>query len=196
MLSKIYLHIINTFRPKQNSEGPAMNYSITLNDELINDTRISESTAIVGEENFNLGVNVFIGHHNFIEATNGITIEEGCQITNFISILTHSSHNSIRYYGKEYRTSGTELKGYIKGKVFIGKYTFIGPHVTIMPNTSIGKGSIVSAFSLVKGDFPDFSIIAGNPAVVVGSTLTKDELFFNKNPDLKKYYDEWTKDSI
>jgi len=125
-----------------------------------------------------------------VEASNGITIREGCQITNYISILTHSSHNSIRFYGKEYRKN-TDLKGYIKGSVEIGMYSFVGPHVTIMPNTTIGKGCLVSAYSLLKGDYPDFSIIAGNPATVVGSTKDKDEAFLKEHPELQVYYNEW-----
>ena len=68
-----------------------------------------------------------------------------------------------------YRESD-DLIGYIQGKVNIGKYTFIGPHSTIMPNTTIGKGCIVSAYSYVKGNYPDFSIISGNPAKIVGDT--------------------------
>ncbi|MGY8926277.1 MAG: acyltransferase, partial [Flavobacteriales bacterium] len=141
-------------------------------------------------ENLILEDNVFIGQYNFIEASNGITINEGCQITNYISIVSHSSHNSIRYYGKEYRTT-KDLKGYVRGSVEIGKYSFIGPHVTIMPNTILGKGCIVSAFSLVKGEFPDFSIIAGNPAKIVGSTLEKDKSFLNNNPELQELYNAW-----
>ena len=194
MVRRIYRQIASLFKRTAVIAGPRMNYSVKLNNRLIRNTRISESTAIVGEENLKLSENVFIGHFNFIEASNGIEIGEGCQITNYISILSHSSHNSIRYYGKHYRTSGPDLKGYIKGTVFIGKYTFIGPHVTIMPNTSIGKGSIVSAFSLVKGDFPDFSIIAGNPAVVIGTTKEKDEDFFNNHPELRANYEEWVKE--
>lgn len=193
MIKKILKNILLPFRSNGTPIGPTMNYSVKLNNTLIEDTRIGSTTAIVGEAGLNLGVNVFIGYHNFIEATNGITIEEGCQITNFISILTHSSHNAIRYYGRDYRSSGTDLKGYIKGSVTIGKYTFVGPHVTIMPNTSIGKGSIVSAFSLVKGEFPDFSIIAGNPARVIGSTLDKDESFLMENPELRTMYNNWSK---
>jgi acetyltransferase-like isoleucine patch superfamily enzyme len=84
------------------------------------------------------------------------------------------------------------MKGYIKGSVFIGKFSFIGPHVTIMPNTKIGKGSIVSSHSYVSGEFPDFSIIGGNPAKIIGDTRTKDSLFFEQNPELKKNYDDWT----
>ena len=70
---------------------------------------------------------------------------------------------------------------------------FIGPHVTIMPDTHIGKGCIVSAYSYVKGDFPDFSIIAGNPAKVIGDTRTIDESFLKENPSLKSNYDAWAK---
>ncbi|MDB4088373.1 acyltransferase [Flavobacteriales bacterium] len=152
-------------------------------------TRISNSTYIEQKNKLVLGDRVFIGHHNFLDASNGLEIGEGCQITNFVSIISHSSHNAIRYYGREYR--GTKMKGYLRGEVTIGSFTFVGPHVTIMPNTNIGKGSIVSSHSYVQGEFPDFSIISGNPAIKIGDTREKDAEFFEKNPELKNNYDEW-----
>ncbi len=172
--------------------SPEMIYGIDHKGKFLKDTRIGSHTSIVGKENLSLADNVFIGQFNFIEASNGLTIEEGCQVTNYISILTHSSHNSIRYYGAEYRNN-KDLKGYVTGEVHIGQYSFIGPHVTIMPNTKIGKGCIVAAYSLVKGDFPDFSIISGNPAEVIGSTKEKDADFLEDHPDLKEYYNNWAK---
>lgn len=159
----------------------------------LKDTRISNMTKIERKENLIISDNVFIGHFNHIDASNGVTIEEGCQITNYVSILTHSSHLSIRLYGKEYR-SHKNHKGYIRGKVHLGKYTFVGPHSVIMPNTRIGKGCIVSAYSFIKGDFPDFSIIKGNPAEVVGSTKELDEQYLQDNPDLKVIYDTWSQE--
>jgi acetyltransferase-like isoleucine patch superfamily enzyme len=152
-------------------------------------TRISNSTFIDHPQHFNIANNVFVGHHNFIEASNGLTIEEGCQITNFISITTHSSHKSIRLYGPDY--AGPEMIGYIKGEVLIGKYTFVGPHSTIMPNTKIGKGCLISAYSYVQGEFPDFSIIAGNPAKVVGDTREMDQKYLDEYPELMKSYKSW-----
>lgn len=174
------------------SVHPKMIYSTKINGKKILNTRIGSTTTIEGEKNLEIEENVFVGQYNFIEASNGIKIEEGCQITNYISILSHSSHNSIRYYGKHYRKHAANLKGYVKGKVRIGKYTFIGPHTTIMPNTSIGKGSIVAAYSFVNDCFPDFAIIAGNPAKVVGSTKDKDLKFLENHPKLMNYYNEWT----
>ncbi len=154
-------------------------------------TRISSSTFIDHPESLELGANVYIGHHNFIEASQGIIIHEGCQLTSFITMTSHSSHLSLRIYGANY--AGADMKGYVKGNIEIGKFSFIGPHVTIMPETHIGKGCIVSAYSYVKGDFPDFSIIGGNPAKVIGDTRTIDESFLKENPSLKSNYDAWAK---
>ncbi len=187
--------IRNRLRLKRlrNSE-PQMLYGMTNSDgTYLPDSRIGSSTVINDKKGLNLADNVFIGHFNFIEASNGITIKEGCQITNYVSILSHSSHISIRLYGKHYRKV-TDHKGYVRGAVNIGKYTFIGPHTTIMPGTNIGKGCLISAFSLVQGDFPDFSVIKGNPAKVVGSTKTLDARPL-RDEELQKYYNEWAEEN-
>ena len=61
---------------------PAMNQRIYDNQgKRIEHTRISNTTFIDHPQNLVLGENVFIGHYNFLEASNGITIEEGCQLT-------------------------------------------------------------------------------------------------------------------
>lgn len=156
-------------------------------------TRVSNSTAIQGRNALEIADNVYIGHFNFIDATFGLTIEEGCQITNYVSILTHSSHQSIRLYGAQYGKVGA-MHGYGEGTVQIGKYTFIGPHSVIMPNTAIGKGSIVTAYSRVQGEFLDFSIVSGNPAKVIGDTREKDHKLLEKHPELRPYYEAWTQD--
>lgn len=158
-------------------------------------TRISNTVSLCGYENFYIEDNVYIGHYNFIDASNHLTIEEGCQITNFVSILTHSSHLAIRLYGKHYNAVGP-MKAYGIGPVKIGKYSFIGPHSIIMPNTSIGKGSLVAAYSYVKGEFPDYAIIAGNPATVVGDTRQMDKKYLESYPELQVFYDEWSNDAL
>jgi acetyltransferase-like isoleucine patch superfamily enzyme len=157
----------------------------------LRETRISNTTFIDSPENLDIGDHVFIGHFNFIEASHGITIREGCQVTNYISIITHSSHISIRLYGKEYGNHKDHL-GYVKGPVYIGEYTFIGPHSLIMPNSRIGKGSIVAAFSLVEGDYPDFAILKGNPAKVTGDTRDIDREYLDQHPDLREYHQQWS----
>lgn len=153
-------------------------------------TRIGNTTFIQGIENLYIEDNVFIAPNSSIDATYGLTIKEGVQIGFFSLIATHSSHISIRLYGKEYGKV-KNMVGYQTGPVYIGEYTFIGPHTVIMPNTKIGKGCIVSAFSFVKGEFPDFSIIQGIPAKVVGDTRDLDKKYLEENPDLQNLYNEW-----
>ncbi len=183
ILEKIFVRFFMRFRP-------AMRHKIYNNNgQLIRNTRISNTTFIDHPESLELGVNVYIGHHNFIEASQGIIIHEGCQLTSFITMTSHSSHLSLRIYGANY--AGADMKGYVKGKIEIGRYSFIGPHVTIMPDTHIGKGCIVSAYSYVKGEFPDFSIISGNPAKIIGDTRTLDEPLLKEHPSLKSNYDAW-----
>jgi acetyltransferase-like isoleucine patch superfamily enzyme len=158
---------------------------------LLKNVRMSSSSVIHAPEKLRLADDVFIGHFNFIEASNGISIGRGCQITNFISILSHSSHISIRLYGSHY-SGQINPKGYVTGEVIIGEYTFIGPHTVIMPDSRIGKGCLIAAYSYVKGDFPDFSVIQGNPAVVAGDVRKIDEPFLIEHPGLREYYNEWS----
>ena len=49
----------------------------------------------------------------------------------------------------------------------IGEYCFIGYGAVILPGTKLGKQCIVGANSVVKGDFPDYCVIAGNPARII-----------------------------
>lgn len=153
----------------------------------IYNTRISTSSFLDHPQTLYLSDHTYIGHYNIIEASNTITIDEGCQICSHIVIISHSSHYSIRLYGKHYADVSDKI-GYVKGSVHIGKYTFVGPYSLINPNTNIGKGCIVAAYSCVKGDFPDYSIIAGNPAKVVGSTKDKDKTYLEQYPELKDFY--------
>jgi acetyltransferase-like isoleucine patch superfamily enzyme len=156
-------------------------------------TRISNLSHLSNKSNLDIADNVFVGHFNYIDGHEKVVIQEGAQITNHISVLTHSSHHGIRIYGKEYcNVAQKDEFGVIKtGEIFIGAYTFIGPHSTIMPGTRIGKGCIVGAYSFVQGKFPDYSIIKGQPAKIVGNTKDVDkELIANKNNIANTYYEQ------
>ena len=105
-------------------------------------TRVSTHTCFEGREGLTLGDHVFIGHFNRIDGSNGLVIEEGCQITNYASILTHSSHRSVRAMGRRY-VNEAKPHGYVRRATRIGAYSFIGPHSVIAPGAQIGKGVIV-----------------------------------------------------
>jgi len=52
--------------------------------------------------------------------------------------------------------------------VTIGDYVFIGPRAIILPGVTIGKGAVVAAGAIVTKDVPEFAIVAGVPAKVIG----------------------------
>ena len=155
-------------------------------------TRISPSTCIEHPPGLALGDHVFIGHFNYIEALHGVRIDEGVQITNYVSILSHSSHRSLRLMGRAYAVTPPNGRvGFIEGPVHIGAYSFIGPHTTIEANTRIGRGSLVASHSRVRGEFPDFAVIAGSPAVVVGDTRDDDARWLESHPEWRAHYEAW-----
>ena len=162
---------------------------------LLPHTRISSASVIEHEDKLRLGDNVFIGAFNFIEASGGITIEEGVQITSHSAIVTHSSHRSQRLLGPAYVTfpvpAGGERPGWISGPIHIGAYSFVGPHSLIEANTRIGRGTLVCAGSFVRGEYPDFAILEGRPARVVGDSRRADERALVRFPELQVLYDAW-----
>lgn len=58
---------------------------------------------------------------------------------------------------------------------------WLGNGVHILKGVSIGKGSVVGAGSVVTRSFPDFSIIVGIPAKLIGRRLKSDS--FPSHPD-------------
>ena len=55
------------------------------------------------------------------------------------------------------------------GKIELMDNTFIGAKSMIMFNVKIGPNAIVAAGSVVTKDVPEGSVVAGNPARVIGS---------------------------
>jgi maltose O-acetyltransferase len=52
--------------------------------------------------------------------------------------------------------------------VVIGDDVWIGERSMILPGVTIGKGAIIVAGSVVRGDVPELAIVTGNPATVIG----------------------------
>jgi acetyltransferase-like isoleucine patch superfamily enzyme len=163
------------------------------NNKLIKKTRISSSVEFIKEENIEIGENVFVWHHTILDGSSKLTISEGCQIGANVSIFTHSSHIAIRLFGKHYTNEckGKIEDGYILKQVFIGKYTFIATGSVILPGITIGKGCIVSANSLVTQNLPDYAIVQGNPAQIIGDTRKLDKRYLKRDKKFQDYYQEW-----
>lgn len=114
-------------------------------------------------------VKIWSPNHTFIDDTKPylIKIGDNCKITQGVSILAHDYSHSVMRRKFGYFRGGTL-------PVNIGNNVFIGYNATILMGTTIGNNCIVGANSLVRGLYPDDSVIAGNPAKVI---CTIDELW-------------------
>jgi acetyltransferase-like isoleucine patch superfamily enzyme len=156
-------------------------------------TRISPSTCIEHEENLRVGDHVYIGVFNFIEASAGVVIGEGVQITHHVSIVTHSSHRAQRLLGRRYINWDGPLPGWRSAPVAIGDYSFIGPHSVLEAGAQLGRGTIVRAGAVVRGVHPDFAVLDGKPAQVVGDSRDADAEWLARHPEVREHYEAWVR---
>lgn len=179
--------IFAPFFPKMMIYG----YYNSFQKKLFKGTRISSSAYITCASKLNIGDNVWVNHNVRIDASGGVKIGDGCQIGYNSMILSHSSHMAIRLNGAEYiKMDIIDRVGYIHKPVEIGEYTFVGGGAAIMPGIKIGKGCVIGVNSVVTKDIPDYTIVAGAPAKIIGSTIKTDHEYFDHPSVLKNYYDK------
>lgn len=181
------LHVIALFMPRIMVYG---HYN-RVRHVFLKGTRISSSAYITCWSKLDIGDNVWVNHNARIDASGGLTIGDGCQIGYGSMLLTHSSHLAIRLNGIQYiKMNLNERIGYIHKPVSIGEYTFIGGGAVIMPGVKIGKGCVIGVNSVVTKDVPDYSIVVGAPAKIIGNTIDSDKPYFSKPQVGENYYDK------
>ncbi len=136
-------------------------------------SRISTHACIEHRPGLRLGDHVFIGHFSLLDASGGLELGEGCQITNHVSVLTHSSHRALRLAREAYWGDAAP-PGLERAATRLGAWSFVGPHSVIAPGSRLGRGVLVKAYSYVSGEVPDFAVVQGQPARVVGDTRELD----------------------
>jgi acetyltransferase-like isoleucine patch superfamily enzyme len=112
---------------------------------------------VQGVKGLKLGKNTDIGAFTYINASCGVEIGDNVQI---------ASHCSV------YSISTIDNKS---GKVVIKENACVGSHSVVMPGVTIGKNSIIGAFSFVNKDIPDNVIALGIPAKVVKEIKKNDK---------------------
>ncbi len=95
----------------------------------------------------------------YIHAQDSITIGQNCVVASGVNIIDTNGHEL-------YSTDRTVNRDKPE-KIEIGNNVWIGLNAIILKGTIIGDNSVVSAGSVVKGNFPANSLIMGNPATVV-----------------------------
>lgn len=124
-----------------------------------------------------IGKNCIIGHNCFIGAKakigNGVKIESNIDVWDLVTledyvfvgpsaVFTNDINPRAKYPKLKYPKYGKWLSTLVK------EGATIGANATILCPITIGRHAFVGAGAVVKGDVPDFAIVVGVPAKVIG----------------------------
>jgi acetyltransferase-like isoleucine patch superfamily enzyme len=103
-----------------------------------------------------------------------VSVEQRCTIV-AASTLAIGSDTTISYdvtitdLDHQYRAIGTHVlrQPITVRTTSIGPNCFIGAGARILAGTTLGRQCVVGANAVVRGNYPDFSVLTGNPARTV-----------------------------
>ena len=118
---------------------------------------------------------VFKGRPNYISSSayfdggnySLIELGEGVTISSEVSFLTHDW--ALNTVIKSMNINYPGILGRHKN-IRVGKNSFIGRGSIVLPGANIGEGVIIGAGCVIRGNIPDFSVVIGNPALIIGDT--------------------------
>lgn len=113
-------------------------------------------------QNVNVGNNVTIG--NFVKIQNNVSVYEGVTLEDYVFCGPSMVFTNILNPRSKYPQVGA--KYYINTLVKEG--ASLGANCTIVCGHTIGRFAFVGAGSVVTKDVPDFALVVGNPARIIG----------------------------
>jgi UDP-2-acetamido-3-amino-2,3-dideoxy-glucuronate N-acetyltransferase len=120
-----------------------------------------------------IGTNCSLGQN--VNVANRVTIGNNCKIQNNVSIYEGVTLEDDVFCGPScvFTNDLTPRAVYPKGhenylKTLVKKGASIGANATIVCGNTLGKYSMVAAGSVVTHDVPDYALVEGVPAKVVG----------------------------
>lgn len=154
-------------------------YSILAVNAWLRLTRFAWSDVKIGRGSWIKGKAV-IGHGcgigwNFsVRGSGTLTMGKYCAVGENVRIITsnHETGCLALNFRLQSKVIGRRLAGE-KRDVTVGNDVWIGDHAIILPGASIGNGAIVGAGAVVTKPVPPFSIVAGNPASVIGRRFSE-----------------------
>ena len=107
-----------------------------------------------------IGDRCFVGRGSSIVGRLSIVVEDDVTIAPNVYVTDHN-----HAYGDVEVPIGQQYP--VASPVRVGASSWLGVGVTVLPGTTIGRHVAVAAGSVVRGDVPDHSVVAGAPAKVV-----------------------------
>lgn len=107
-----------------------------------------------------IGAGSWIGQQCFFHSAGGLTLGENVGVGPGVRIIT-SAHAEA---GCDVPILHSPLEF---APVTVGDDCDLGVNSVLLPGTVLGKGVQVGAGAVVKGEFPDYAVVAGVPAKIL-----------------------------
>lgn len=112
----------------------------------------------------------------FGDEAESLTIGSFVSIADEVTFLLGGNHpyrgfSTFPFLAKYF---GVLVESKTKGPIVVGDDVWIGLNSTILSGVTIGQGAIVAAGSVVTKDVPPYSIVGGNPALVIKYRFEKE----------------------
>jgi acetyltransferase-like isoleucine patch superfamily enzyme len=114
-----------------------------------------------------IGARCKISSHSFI--CEGVEIEDGVFVGHGVMFINDTYPKAVGEDGELQTEADWQL---IRTRVKLR--ASIGSNATILCGITIGEGALVGAGAVVTKDVPDYAIVSGVPARVVGDTRTRE----------------------
>jgi len=124
-------------------------------------TRIGQGFRITNPEKVRIGAHCDFNESVFITGGGGVTIGDHVGLGPGVKIW------SVNHRYADPDTPWMQ-QGYELLPVVIEDDVWLGANCFVMPGTRIGRGSILSAGTVLMKSVPAFAIVAGNPGRIVG----------------------------
>jgi acetyltransferase-like isoleucine patch superfamily enzyme len=111
-----------------------------------------------------MGDNSAIGGYSFIGCGGGVTIGKSVIMGQYISF--HSENHVFERVDVTIQSQGVTRTG-----IVIEDDCWVGAKATFLDGCHVGRGCVVAAGSVVKGQIPAYSVIGGVPARILRSRL-------------------------
>jgi len=112
--------------------------------------------------------NIFIGQDSIIGERCVLDGRDELKIGNHVALASE-----VMIYNSQH-DSGDENFTAINKPVILEDYVFVGPRVIILPGCTIRKGAIIGAGAVVTKDVPEYAIVGGVPASLIGQRKITD----------------------
>lgn len=118
---------------------------------------IHRGLEIRSARNISIGEGTIVGFDCILDGRGGIELGRNVNLSSEVAIWSMQHDHRASDFGT------------IEKQVTVGDRAWLSFRTTILPGVTIGEGAVIAAGAVVTKDVPPFAIMAGVPAVQVGT---------------------------